>query len=28
MINNRSIDRQPLNPTSDMGGSPTRFPLY
>ncbi len=27
--NNRPIDRQPLNPPSDMGGwSPTRFPLY
>ena len=26
--NNRPIDRQPTNPPSDMGGSPTRFPLY
>lgn len=26
--NNRPIDRQPLNPPSDLGGSPTRFPLY
>ena len=25
--NNRPIDRQPLNPPSDMGGYPTRFPL-
>ncbi len=25
---NRPIDRQPLNPPSDLGGSPTRFPLY
>jgi len=25
---NRPIDRQPLNPPSDMGGYPTRFPLY
>ncbi|MBT1511446.1 hypothetical protein KIP88_13105 [Bradyrhizobium sp. SRL28] len=25
---NRPIDRQPLNPPSDMGGFPTRFPLY
>ena len=24
---NRPIDRQPLNPPSDMGGYPTRFPL-
>ena len=24
----RPIDRQPLNPPSDMGGYPTRFPLY
>jgi hypothetical protein len=26
--NNRPIDRQPLNPASDMGGYPQRFPLY
>ena len=26
--NTRPIDRQPLNPPSDMGGEPTRFPLY
>jgi hypothetical protein len=26
--NNRPIDRQPLNPPSDMGGYPQRFPLY
>jgi hypothetical protein len=26
--NNRPIDRQPLNPASDLGGVPTRFPLY
>jgi hypothetical protein len=25
--NNRPIDRQPLNPPSDMGGFPQRFPL-
>jgi hypothetical protein len=25
---NRPIDRQPLNPPSDLGGEPTRFPLY
>ena len=25
--NNRPIDRQPLNPPSDMGGYPTRIPL-
>jgi hypothetical protein len=25
---NRPIDRQPLNPASDLGGEPTRFPLY
>jgi hypothetical protein len=25
---NRPLDRQPLNPDSDLGGSPTRFPLY
>jgi hypothetical protein len=24
----RPIDRQPLNPASDLGGYPTRFPLY
>jgi len=27
-IVNRPIDRQPLNPPSDMGGYPTGFPLY
>jgi hypothetical protein len=26
--NNRPIDRQPLNPPSDLGGFPQRFPLY
>jgi hypothetical protein len=26
--NNRPLDRQPLNPASDLGGEPTRFPLY
>ena len=26
--NNRPIDRQPLNPPSDMGGYPASFPLY
>jgi hypothetical protein len=26
--NNRSLERQPLNPSSDLGGEPTRFPLY
>ena len=26
--NNRPLDRQPLNPASDMGGYPQRFPLY
>jgi len=26
--NNRNIDRQPLNPPSDMGGYPMSFPLY
>ncbi len=26
--NNRSLERQPLNPPSDLGGEPTRFPLY
>ena len=25
---NRPIDRQPLNPPSDMGGYPMSFPLY
>ena len=25
---NRPIDRQPLNPASDMGGYPQSFPLY
>jgi hypothetical protein len=25
--NNRPIDRQPLNPPSDMGGYPQRFPI-
>jgi hypothetical protein len=25
---NRPIDRQPLNPPSDLGGYPQRFPLY
>jgi hypothetical protein len=25
---NRPIDRQPLNPPSDLGGFPTAFPLY
>ncbi len=25
--NNRPIDRQPLNPPSDMGGFPRSFPL-
>jgi hypothetical protein len=25
---NRPIDRQPMNPPSDMGGYPTTFPLY
>src|SRR5215208_100957 len=25
---NRPIDRQPLNPPSDLGGLPNRFPLY
>ena len=25
--NNRPIDRQPLNPPSDMGGYPTQIPL-
>ncbi|HKH01017.1 MAG TPA: hypothetical protein VKB08_09895 [Bradyrhizobium sp.] len=26
--NNRPIDRQPLNPPSDLGGYPQTFPLY
>jgi hypothetical protein len=26
--NNRPIDRQPLNPPSDLGGYPRTFPLY
>ena len=26
--NNRPLDRQPLNPPSDMGGYPQSFPLY
>ena len=26
--NNRSLERQPLNTPSDLGGEPTRFPLY
>jgi hypothetical protein len=26
-INNRSLDRQPMNPPSDMGGYPASFPL-
>jgi hypothetical protein len=26
--NNRPLDRQPLNPPSDMGGYPQRIPLY
>jgi hypothetical protein len=26
--NNRPIDRQPLSTPSDVGGEPTRFPLY
>ena len=25
---NRPLDRQPLNPSSDLGGYPERFPLY
>ena len=25
---NRPLDRQPMNPPSDMGGYPQRFPLY
>jgi hypothetical protein len=26
--NNRPTERQPLNPSSDLGGGPTKFPLY
>jgi hypothetical protein len=26
--NNRPLDRQPLNPPSDMGGYPQSFPIY
>jgi len=26
--NNRPIDRQPLSTPTDVGGGPTRFPLY
>jgi hypothetical protein len=26
--NNHPIERQPLNPDSDLGGGPTRYPLY
>jgi hypothetical protein len=26
--NNRPLDRQPLNPASDLGGYPQSFPLY
>ncbi len=26
--NNRPLDRQPMNPASDMGGYPSRIPLY
>ena len=26
--NNRPLDRQPLNPPSDLGGYPQSFPLY
>lgn len=26
--NNHPTERQPLNPNSDLGGGPTRFPLY
>jgi hypothetical protein len=26
--NNRPTERQPLDPNSDLGGGPTRFPLY
>ena len=26
--NNRPLDRQPLNPPSDLGGYPQGFPLY
>jgi hypothetical protein len=25
---NRPIDRQPMSPPADLGGEPTRFPLY
>ena len=25
---NRNLDRQPMNPASDLGGYPQRFPLY
>jgi hypothetical protein len=25
---NRPLERQPLNPPYDLGGEPTRFPLY
>ena len=25
---NRPLERQPLDPPSDLGGEPTRFPLY
>ncbi len=26
--NNHPTERQPLNPNSDLGGGPTRFPMY
>jgi hypothetical protein len=26
--NNRSLERQPLSTPTDLGGAPTRFPLY
>ena len=26
--NNRPTERQPLDPPSDLGGGPTKFPLY
>jgi hypothetical protein len=26
--NNRSLERQPLNTDSDLGGAPQRYPLY
>jgi hypothetical protein len=26
--NNRPTERQPLDPASDLGGGPTKFPLY